>query len=143
MTEAKPNGRSARGRIALRALFVLYAVALTLGTHWPALVLPAAGAITRMDLILHVGAFGAGTALLIACGWFGPALTTRNIRLSAAMGFIWATVDEASQGLPGLNRQVGLDDWAMNMAGVGAAALGALWVARRRRARHGADDDIP
>ncbi|MGP1310417.1 MAG: hypothetical protein ACTS27_09495, partial [Phycisphaerales bacterium] len=67
-----------RATVILRAGFVVYALTLVTLTHWPRLELPV-DVIERPDLVAHLLAFGLLNALLIACGFFGPRLSRRNI----------------------------------------------------------------
>ena len=113
-----------------RVVFALYALALFTGTHWPRLEFPDVGDISRVDLILHFVAFFGWTALCIGCAWFGPILSRRNIGWCAVVSLCYAAIDEATQALPGVNRQVGLDDFLMNGAGVVSAAALALLASR-------------
>lgn len=105
-------------------MFACYAVLLATATHWPQLTVPVPG---RPDLVVHLVVFGLWTALCIAAGFFGPALSSRNIVYSAAAAAIIAGVDEATQAIPILNRHAAPDDAAANLLGVlvatGAAAL--------------------
>ena len=117
-----------------RTAFALYALALLVATHWPQLTIT--GPIERPDLVIHAGAFGLWTLLLVGAALFGPALSTRNILASAAVGALYAPLDELSQGLPGLNRVVALDDALANLLGVALAGGACLALARARsRAR--------
>ena len=83
--------------------------------------------------MIHLAAFFTWTALLIACGFFGPALSGRNVLVSGAVALAYSALDEATQGIPGLGRTVALDDWLANASGVALATLGALALGRLRR----------
>jgi hypothetical protein len=122
-------------RQAFRAAFMLYVPALFIATHWPKLELPAAG---RPDLFIHIVAFGLWTALLIGAGFFGPALSRRNIRVAGVIGIIWAGFDEATQAIGFINRHAAWDDFAANVGGVllsCSASLLLMKVVRARSAR--------
>jgi hypothetical protein len=86
-----------RGRRAWRALFVVYFAGLTVGTHWPRLVIDVGGE-PAPDKLVHMIAFG-GLALLlwltrwIECRW----------RFAAAV-LIWPVIDEFSQAIPFIHR---------------------------------------
>ncbi len=125
-----PNAAS--GLRVRRALFVLYAIALLVATHWPKLTIR--GPIERPDLLLHAGAFGLWTLLLIACGFFGRVLSTRNILICAAIGAVYAPLDELSQSLPGLHRVSAVDDALANLLGIALAGGACLGLAAIRRA---------
>lgn len=112
-----------------RVGFVCYALALVTATHWPALKIGTHG-IHRLDLLIHAGAFGAWTVLLILSGFFGPRASRRNIALSIFAAVGYALIDEVSQGIPILRRTVDPLDLAANAAGIAAAGLGSLLIAR-------------
>jgi hypothetical protein len=112
-----------RLRFLARAAFWSWALALFVGTHWPALTLPGTG---RPDLFVHASIFGVWTALLIACGYFGPALSRRNLVLVLPVAVLYAALDEWLQGIPWVRRHAALDDWACNVLGIVAVSLGAL-----------------
>lgn len=133
-TGRAPTGTGARR--PLRWAFGLYALVLVLATHWPDLRVPDVGGFTRTDLAVHLAACSLWTALLIACAFFGPRLSTRNIARSAAVAALYATIDEFTQGLPGIHRQVSALDWSMNLGGVAIATIVAasLAAATGRRA---------
>jgi hypothetical protein len=101
-----------------RIAFILYAIALTIGTHWPRLQL--GPEVPASDKSLHVIGFGAATILLWRTGWI------RSRWLVMLIVAIWSTVDEFSQGIPGLGRAVGAPDIAANMLGV-LIAGSLLW----------------
>lgn len=117
-----------RGRPLARLAFCLYAPALFTATHWPGLRVE--GPIPRTDLLAHLGAFGLWGLLFIACGFFGPALSARNIDLSGLVGVVYAAIDEALQGIPGLNRFVSVQDWLANALGIVGAVLFASAASR-------------
>src|SRR5262245_56136005 len=104
-----------------RILFVLYAIALTVSTHWPRLEL--APEVPATDKTLHLIAFGTATILLWRTRWI------RSRWLCALIALAWAGLDEISQGIPGVNRHVSWDDMAGNTLGV-LTALTWLWALR-------------
>ncbi|MCE7975090.1 MAG: hypothetical protein DYG92_12335 [Leptolyngbya sp. PLA1] len=118
---------------AARAAFSLFAMALFIATHWPALKVE--GPVQRTDLWVHLGAFGLWTTLLTACGFLGRPLAPRNILLSAALATLYAGLDEGLQAIPALQRTFGWDDLAADVLGVWLASvlLLALGFARRPR----------
>lgn len=120
---------------ARRAAFVLYAVPLFVATHWPALAVPVEG---RWDLLVHAAVFAGWNALLIACGYFGPALSARNIKLATVIAAAYAAFDEGLQALPMVRRTAAWDDFGANLAGVTLAAVVAGVLAVRRNANSGA-----
>lgn len=101
---------------ALRACFWVFALALFIATHWPALKVE--GPVERTDLWAHLAAFGLWAALLTFCGYFGPRLSTRNILRSGAVATLYACLDEGLQAIPALQRTFGWDDLAADMLGV-------------------------
>lgn len=110
----------------MRAVFVMYAIALLVATHWPQLKIE--GPIERPDLVIHMGAFGLWTLLLIGCAFFGRMLSARNVLISGALGAIYAPLDELSQSIPVLQRVAAVDDAIANLLGVGLATGLALVV---------------
>ncbi len=121
-----------------RLAFAIYAVALFAATHYPNLRVRV-GDIERPDLIIHMLAFGGWCTLLIAAEFFGPWRRYRSLLAAAVVSAIYACFDEFTQGIPFLNRTVGLDDLAANLLGVSLVAAGALCAAaivNRRDSRH-------
>jgi hypothetical protein len=121
--------RAPRWRRAARVVFALYALVLAAATHWPGLAIE--GPVDRSDLFIHVFAFGVWTGLLLACGFLGPTLGSRNLLGSAAISLAYAAADELTQGLPPFHRTVAASDLAANLGGVAAALLAAVWLRRR------------
>lgn len=119
---------------AARAAFVVYALILFTLTHWPNLKVDAG--IPRTDLWAHATGYAGWTMLLLATAWLGPRWTWRNVRLGVPIALVYAGLDEASQGIPGLGRFVTWEDFAANTLGVGiGAGVWALAVAWRLRGR--------
>ena len=116
---------------ARRIMFVVYAVALVVATHWPELTIAGGG---RPDLPIHAAVFGVWCALLLRTRWFGPTLSTRNIAVSTLVACAMAVLDETTQAIPAINRTFGLDDLAAN--GVGIVATAGIAGVLARRARH-------
>lgn len=123
---------AARSRLVFRVAFVTYVPVLFAGTHWPNLELPADG---RPDLMVHLVAFGLWTVLLIGAGFFGPALSWRNIFRAAPVAVVYTALDEASQAVPVLNRHAALDDFAANLLGILLAFAGAAALMKMRGGR--------
>jgi putative peptidoglycan lipid II flippase len=120
-----PSRRDRRRRLAALA-FPVYALTLATLTHWPRLRIEAP--IERPDIFVHAIAFGLWTALLMATGWLGRPLGAKSVFLATVAGACVATVDEASQALPGLGRTVDRSDLWANLIGVGAVGLCAgVW----------------
>lgn len=99
-----------------RVVFVVYAIALTLGTHWPELRIAPGPA---SDKVIHLLAF-AGFTILLSCTRWLPA--TWMVGVIAA---VFAALDELTQGLAVLHRWVSWEDLAVNELGVGVALLWA------------------
>lgn len=118
------------GRRLRRLAFWLYAPLLFLGTHWPALKLPEGP--RRPDLWVHMTIFGLWAGLLIAAGYFGKPLSTRNIAVVALVGVAYAAIDESTQAIPALKRTAAWDDYAFNCLGILMACSIALAIARVR-----------
>lgn len=122
---------------ARRIMFVVYAIALVVATHWPELAIAGGG---RPDLPAHAAAFGIWCALLLRTRWFGPTLSNRNIAVSTLLACAMAVLDETTQAIPAINRTFGLDDLAANGVGVVATAGIAAVLARRARNTRPAPD---
>jgi hypothetical protein len=109
-------------RTLLRGAFVAYACLLFVATHWPNLRIRGGG---RPDLLVHASVFALWTALLIAAGLFGPALSRRNLLTVAAIAPLYAAFDEVSQAIPALGRTAAFDDYLFDLVGVALALLTA------------------
>ena len=117
-----------------RVVFVLYACALTLSTHWPQLDLGmVTDTQTAPDKLLHLFAFGGLAFLLIQTRWL------RRIWMAGILVFMWTLLDEITQALPVLGRQSSVTDILAGELGVAlivtwAWALGSIGgVANRTR----------
>lgn len=125
----------------IRYAFWPFAGLIFVLTHWPNLKIEAP--IQRPDLIAHVAVFGVWTAFCIACAFFGPALSIRNILLSGVVSVIYSSIDEALQAVPFVQRHAAFDDAAANACGValitGIALLFATWKAGTQRSRKNAE----
>lgn len=110
-----------RGSLAF--VFGAYAGFQFMMTHWPSLVVPGPG---RPDIVVHLLVFGLWTALLTACGCFGPPLSVRNIAVAALIASVYAGIDESLQLIPFIRRVAAWDDYGANVAGIHLAALAAL-----------------
>ncbi|MDY7110528.1 MAG: hypothetical protein SYC29_18000 [Planctomycetota bacterium] len=100
-----------------RLAFILYASALTVGTHWPQLTL--APEVPASDKTIHLLAFAGLTYLLWRTRWL------RAYGIVIPLAFLWSIVDELSQGIPILNRHVTWEDAAANALGV---IVVAAWI---------------
>ena len=102
-----------------RFVFVLYACALTVATHWPQLDL---GMVTETqtapDKLLHLFAFGGLAFLLIQTRWL------RTIWTVGVLTFMWTLLDEITQALPVLGRESSVIDILAGGLGV---ALVVTW----------------
>jgi|GEM_PF-749657 len=96
-------------KIDPRTRFALYAAALFVATHWPALVLPSVVPVS--DKTIHFVAWGVWLALL-AHAWKMP------LALLLVVGVGCSIADEASQAIPALNRHASLMDAVANALGV-------------------------
>ena len=96
-------------KIDPRTRFALYAAALFVATHWPALVLPSVVPVS--DKTIHFVAWGVWLALL-AHAWKMP------LAFLLVVGVGCSIADEASQAVPALNRHASLMDAAANALGV-------------------------
>lgn len=98
-----------------RLAFILYAIALTTGTHWPRLTL--GPEIPATDKLIHMLAFAGLTILLWRTKWFSRRWIVGIIALA------WAVLDEVSQGIPILNRTATWHDVLANGLGVFTAIV--------------------
>lgn len=97
-------------RAPWRRLLALFLFALTLATHWPALTL--GPAVPASDKTIHLVAFGLLAWLLLR------ARPPGGIAAAAILAILWATLDEWTQGIPGIDRHVTGLDLAANIAGI-------------------------
>ena len=105
---------------AWRALFLLYAVALFIGTHWPQLAIPMKG---RPDLVVHMTIFGGWTVLFFLSGLAGPPTHWRAVAVAQLVGVLYAAADESLQAVPFVRRHFDWDDMMFNVFGVCAATM--------------------
>lgn len=104
-----------------RVLFVLYAIALTVGTHWPQLELHLVD-LPAPDKVLHMLGFG-GLAFLL---W-----RTRWVRMQrggwplAIIMLAWAAIDELTQAIPILGRTF---SWLDILGGWLGIMLVLVWI---------------
>lgn len=111
-----------RHRRLFRVVFVAYAIVLFVATHKPGVdvnVVPG----WRLDLFIHMAAFGLWTFLLGLTGWLGDARERRGVLVLMALGVGYAVADESSQALPIFGRVFDLADMAANSMGAVLAAL--------------------
>ena len=112
-----------------RWAFVVYALALLVGTLWPNMEIR--GPVPRTDLWIHAPAFGLWGLLLYASEFIAPRCEWRNVALSGLVSLAWAGIDEWGQRF--CNRVSAADDFAANALGVWIAmAITAAWCARLR-----------
>ncbi len=124
------NLRSARWPI--RLAFILYALTLATGTHWPGLVIRVPS-FNYADKVVHFTAFLLWTVLLGLTGWCRVKGSPR--RQLFAIGLIaglYAAVDELTQGLPGVMRTVSASDLAANWLGITFGVLTLIIIGRGR-----------
>ncbi len=114
--------RCRRTRRLWRLLFVGYAIALTIGTHWPSLNLgteefPAA------DKFIHLYAFALLAGLLWLTRW------VRSILLILVLAIAWVALDEWTQSIAILDRQFSALDAIAGGLGI---AIACAWIAALR-----------
>lgn len=119
--------------------FFLFAGALFVATHWPALEVRVAE-IPRPDLVAHFGVFSTWYVLLFAAAFFGPigrpGETLRTLGLPWLIAVGYAAFDEGLQLIPMIQRHAAWDDLAANIGGITVGLIGAsIWTAARLRAR--------
>jgi ribosomal protein L37AE/L43A len=99
-------------------VFVLYALVLTVATHWPALALGTEQQ-PAPDKLLHMLVFGGLVILLWRARWVRPAW------LVVLLILVWVVVDELTQGMPILRRNFSWQDMVAGQLGV--ILVGAWW----------------
>ena len=110
--------RSRREARPWRLLFVVYWLALTVGTHWPALGL-GTEAQPAPDKLIHMLAFGVLTFLLSRTRWMGSPWFAGLALL------LWTGLDELTQGIGVLRRYSTFQDMLAGMLGV---CLVTVWL---------------
>lgn len=105
----------------------MYAIALTIGTHWPKLRVE--GPVPSSDKIVHFLAFGGLAFLLWRTRWIA------KVWVMGAIALAWTAMDEITQAMPGLGRTASLADVVAGAAGVVVAMTIAGWVERRAAAQ--------
>ena len=105
------------GSLVWRVGFVMYTMALVTATHWPGLAIH--GPVTRTDLVIHVGAFGAWTLGLGLTGWVRGWWVV-------AVGACFGVLDETTQ--PWFDRVFDVADLGADVLGaiVGAGVMGVV-----------------
>lgn len=116
-TPPVPPEPDARLQRSWRRASIAYAVVLSTGTHWPNLRFGAE--MPASDKTVHLLAFAGLTVLVARTGW-----VSSPWRAGLLVG-LWSILDELTQGLPGLGRDVGLPDMAANVMG---CLLAAAWL---------------
>ncbi len=96
---------------ASRVVFVLYALALTTATHWPALKI-GTETFPAPDKIIHMIAFGGLLVMLWRTRW------VPRIWQAGLIVLVWALVDELSQSIEVLQRTFTLQDMVAGQLGV-------------------------
>ncbi len=101
-----------------RLLFVVYWLALTVGTHWPALGLGTESQ-PAPDKLIHMLAFGVLTLLLSRARWMGSPW------LAGLAVLLWTGLDELTQGMGVLRRISSYQDMLAGMLGV---CMATVWL---------------
>jgi VanZ family protein len=125
-----------------KRLFAAYVAIFFTLTHWPNLSVP--GFMHRSDLVAHLGGLGTWATALIACGFFAPVFSTRNILIAWAVAVAYSGFDELTQAIPFIHRTCAWDDFFADTLGAslgaGAAVIVMVWLRRAARARPAATD---
>lgn len=114
--------------------FIAYAIILFVATHKPGVQVNVVPGI-RLDLFIHMAAFGMWTVLLGLTGWLPDPRRATGLAVLMAVGVGYAVIDESSQALPIFDRVFDLADMTANALGAAAAALGVFVVFRTRTRR--------
>lgn len=96
---------------ASRVIFVLYALALTTATHWPALTI-GTETYPAPDKIIHMIAFSGLFVLLWRTRW------VPRIWQAGLIVLVWALIDELSQSIEVLQRTFSVQDVVAGQLGV-------------------------
>ncbi|MGI9013075.1 MAG: hypothetical protein ACR2GY_02375 [Phycisphaerales bacterium] len=105
-------------RTPWRIMFVVYATALTVGTHWPRLDL-GTEEYPATDKMLHLYAFAGLATLLWWTGWL------KQLRWLFPLVFVWILADEITQSLAILERTF---SWADVIAGALGSIVAWAWL---------------
>lgn len=98
--------------------FVLYALTLTVATHWPALDL-GTESYSAPDKVLHMIALGGLVVLLQRTRWLTATWQ------AVLVGLVWAAVDELTQAIPILGRHASAGDMLAGQLGI--LLVGSWW----------------
>lgn len=106
-----------------RLVLGIYVASLLTATHWPKLVInPPSGA--RLDLLIHCGAFGLLTLLMLWAGLFDRnILGNRNLIPTAFTTLALAGFDEITQSLAVFGRVTDVLDYAADGLGITLAVI--------------------
>lgn len=99
-----------------RWVFAAYALALTTGTHWPELRMAAVGR-PAPDKLVHMLAFGGLAFLFLQARW------VRTGWLAGLAVLAWTALDELTQALPGVRRNISMQDMVAGQLGVVVVVL--------------------
>ena len=102
-----------------RIVFIVYLVAMTVGTHWPELEIGAAGQ-PAPDKLIHLFAFGGLAFLLWQTRW----VWVRRYWVAGLIVIGWTLIDEYTQSLPILGRTA---SWIDIFAGQLGVLLFVVW----------------
>lgn len=111
-------------------VFMLYALALLIATHWPGVVIQ--GPVARTDLWIHAAAYFGLTALGLMVLGHRRGLSRARMRWCCLAFLALAALDELTQ--PWFGRVAAISDWLADAVGImGACVLisAILEVARR------------
>ncbi len=111
--------------------FVAYAIVLFVATHKPGVQVNVVPGI-RLDLLIHMAAFGVWTILLGLTGWLPDLRRAAGLAALMAVGVGYAVIDESSQALPIFDRVFDPADMLANALGAAFAALALFSVVRMR-----------
>ena len=113
-----------------RIAFWCYVPILFTATHTPGVNLEAK---IRIDLVVHLGAFGTWAGLLTLAAYFGPWFSWRNVQAVWPIAVVYAAIDESLQAIPWVHRHAAVDDWCANVLGISLACATLMILGRSRR----------
>ncbi len=122
--------------MCLRAFFVLYTLSLLTATHWPGLAVRSS--FSRIDLVIHLCAFGCWTGMLGLSGWVQLSGSPRTKAIIVGLiGIGFGLTDELTQPL--FSRVFDWWDVCADTTGAVLASLALLFIWRKTGTAEHAD----
>jgi hypothetical protein len=123
-------------RTLFRVVWIVYTLALLTATHWPGLAVPK-GPVSRMDLVIHAGAFALWTLLFYFARW----ITNPKVLWTSLIAICFAAFDELTQPL--FSRVADWTDFLADISGVTLMSLLLLcWTSLAHRVKNTRSDGL-